>query len=187
MSSRQRLLPAGSIWPCLPTKVYTLPSGALWIHEIKHDGFRVIARKNGDGVRLYSRPGNDLTDRFPRIVGALSRLRSRSGTIDGETVVCDDKGVASFDRIRHRHHDRDVFLHAFELIELDGDDLRRDRLQVCKATLESMLAKAGPGVRFNEHLEGDGPTVFAHACKMWLEGIARTRFTARDARPIGSR
>jgi bifunctional non-homologous end joining protein LigD len=64
-----------------------------------------------------------------------------------------------------------VFLYAFDLIELNGDDLRRDPLEVRKATLRSMLAKAGLGLRFNEHLEGDGPTVFAHACKMELEGI----------------
>jgi bifunctional non-homologous end joining protein LigD len=66
-------------------------------------------------------------------------------------------------------------LYAFDLIELNGDDLRRDPLQVRKATLRSMLAKAGLGLRFNEHIEGDGPTVFAHACKMGLEGIVSKR------------
>jgi len=69
----------------------------------------------------------------------------------------------------HRYNDR-AFLYAFDLIELNGDDLRRDPLEVRKATLRSMLAKAGLGLRFNEHLEGDGPTVFAHACKLGLEG-----------------
>jgi ATP-dependent DNA ligase len=64
----QRTLPAGFIAPCLPTKTTKLPSGSQWLHEIKHDGFRLIARKNGSGVRLYSRPGNDLTHRFPLIV-----------------------------------------------------------------------------------------------------------------------
>jgi bifunctional non-homologous end joining protein LigD len=61
----QRALPAGFIAPCLPTKTDKLPSGGQWLHEIKHDGFRIIARKNGPRVRLYSRPGNDLTRRFP--------------------------------------------------------------------------------------------------------------------------
>ena len=74
----QPTFPAGFIAPCLPTKTDKLPSGSQWLHEIKHDGFRVIARKNGAQVRLYSRPGNDLTHRFPLIVDALSRLRSRS-------------------------------------------------------------------------------------------------------------
>jgi bifunctional non-homologous end joining protein LigD len=175
MLARPRTLPTGFIAPCLPTKAHTLPSGGLWLHEIKHDGFRIIARKDGDRVRLYSRPGNDMTRRFSLIVEAIARLRSRSCIIDGEAVACDDNGLASFERIRYRQHDGDVFLYAFDLIELNGDDLRRDPLEVRKATLRSMLAKAGLGLRFNEHLEGDGPTVFAHACKMGLEGIVSKR------------
>jgi bifunctional non-homologous end joining protein LigD len=171
----QRTLSAGFIAPCLPTNAHTLPSGGLWLHEIKHDGFRIIARKDGQRVRLYSRPGNDFTRRFPLIVETLARLRSRSCIIDGEVVVCGDNGVASFDRIRYRRHDGDAFFYAFDLIELNGDDLRRDPLEVRKATLRSMLAKTGLGLRFNEHMEGDGPTVFAHACKLSLEGIVSKR------------
>jgi ATP dependent DNA ligase domain len=78
MSLRPGTLAAGFVWPCLPTKTHEPPSGGLWIHEIKHDGFRIIARKNGARVRLYSRPGNDLTRRFPLIVETLARLRLRS-------------------------------------------------------------------------------------------------------------
>src|SRR6516162_6328806 len=74
-----RPLAAGFIAPCLPTKTDKLPSGSQWLHEIKHDGFRVIARKKGAQVRLYSRPGNDLTRRFPLIVETLARLRSDLG------------------------------------------------------------------------------------------------------------
>jgi bifunctional non-homologous end joining protein LigD len=171
----QRTLPAGFIAPCLPTKTDTLPSGSLWLHEIKHDGFRIIARKDGVRVRLHSRPGNDLTRRFPLIVETLARLRSRSCIIDGEAVACDENGVASFNLIRYRRHDDSTFLYAFDLIELNGDDLRRDPLEVRKATLASIVAKARPGIRLNEHMEGDGPTVFAHACKMGLEGIVSKR------------
>jgi bifunctional non-homologous end joining protein LigD len=171
----QRTLPAGFIAPCLPTKTDTLPSGGLWIHEIKHDGFRVIARKTDAQVRLYSRPGNDLTRRFPLIVETLARLRSRSCIIDGEAVACGDNGVAAFNLIRYRRHDDSTFLYAFDIIELNGDDLRRDPLEVRKATLASIVAKASPGIRFNEHIEGDGPTVFVHACKLGLEGIVSKR------------
>jgi ATP-dependent DNA ligase len=89
----QPTLPAGFIAPCLPTKPDKLPSGSLWLHEIKHDGFRIIARKDGPRVRLYSRPGNDLTRRFPLIVETLARVRSRSCIIDGEAVACDDNGA----------------------------------------------------------------------------------------------
>jgi bifunctional non-homologous end joining protein LigD len=90
-----RTPPAGFITPCLPTKTDMLPSGDRWLHEIKHDGFRVIARKDGDRVRLYSRPGNDMTRRFPLIAEAMTGLRSRSCIIDGEAVACDDNGLAS--------------------------------------------------------------------------------------------
>ena len=128
---RMRTLPAGFIAPCLPIKTDTLPSGGQWLHEIKHDGFRVIARKNGAQVRLYSRPGNDLTHRFPLIVETLARLRSRSCIIDGEAVACDDNGIASFNLIRYRRHDDSTFLYAFDLIELNGDDLRRDPPVLC--------------------------------------------------------
>jgi ATP-dependent DNA ligase len=82
----QRTLPAGFIAPCLPMKADKLPSGSGWLHEIKHDGFRVIARKMGAHVRLYSRPGNDLTSRFSLIVETLARLRSRSCIIDGRRL-----------------------------------------------------------------------------------------------------
>src|SRR6478672_12179028 len=105
MLSRPRTLPAGFIQPCLPTKAPRPPSGGMWLHEIKHDGSRVIARKQDARVRLYSRPGNDLTERFPLIVEALARLRSRSCIIDGEAVCCGDDSVPSFDRIRYRRHD----------------------------------------------------------------------------------
>ena len=114
--------------------------------------------------------------RFPLIVEALAQLRSRSCIIDGEAVACGEDGIASFDRIRYRRHDADVFLYAFDLIELDGDDLRREPLAVRKATLASLLARAAPGLRLNEHLEEqDGPLVFAHACKLGLEGIVSKR------------
>jgi bifunctional non-homologous end joining protein LigD len=106
---RMPILPAGFVAPCLLTKTDTLPSGSVWLHEIKHDGFCIIARKDGAQVTLYSRPGNNFSRRFPLIIEALASLRSRSCTIDGEAVACGDNGVASFDRIRYRRHDGDVF------------------------------------------------------------------------------
>ena len=149
------------------------------MHEIKHDGIRCIARKNGTHARLYSRTGNDLTYRFSLIVEALARLRCRSCIIDGEAVVCDEHGMARFDRIRYRRHDGDAFIYAFDLIELDGEDLRREPLAVRKATLASLLSRP-TGFRLNEHLEhDDGAEVFAHACRMGLEGIVSKRKDSR--------
>jgi bifunctional non-homologous end joining protein LigD len=83
--------------------------------------------------------------------------------------------VSSFDLVRHHRANERIFLYAFDLIELNGDDLRRDLLAGRKATLEMILAKAGPGLGFNEHMEGDGEPVFRHACKMGLEGIVSKR------------
>jgi bifunctional non-homologous end joining protein LigD len=124
------ILAAGFVWPCLPVSAPKPPAGRDWLHEIKHDGFRVIARKTGKRVKLYSRPGNDLTYRFPLIVEAMAKLRVRSCIIDGEGVACDEDGLSSFDRIRYRQNDESVFMWAFDLIELDGDDLRLDPLEV---------------------------------------------------------
>jgi ATP-dependent DNA ligase len=177
----QRTLPAGFIAPCLPTKIEKLPSGSQWLHEIKHDGFRIIARKTGAQVRLYSRPGNDLTRRFPLIVETLARLRSRSCIIDGEAVACDDNGVASFDLVRHHRANESIFLYAFDLIELNGDDLRRDPLEVRKATLASVMAKARPGIRFSS-----SPMPASLAWKASSRS-ARTPPTVPAARPIGSK
>jgi bifunctional non-homologous end joining protein LigD len=126
-------------------------------------------------VRLYSRPGHDLTYRFPLIVESLARLRSHSCIIDGEAVACDESGVPSFERIRYRRHDTSVFLYAFDLIELNGDDLHRDPLEVRKTTLATVLTGASHGIWYNDHAEGDGETVFRHACKLGLEGIVSKR------------
>ncbi len=100
-----------------PNRLDEMP---LWqrrpcLREIKWDGFRVIACKQGKQVRLYSRPGNDLTYSFPLIVEALSRLKARSCILDGEAVACGPDGTAYFDWIRYRRHDADVFMWAFDL------------------------------------------------------------------------
>jgi bifunctional non-homologous end joining protein LigD len=102
-------------------------------------------------------------------------LRSRSRVIDGEAVACGDDGIALFERIRYRRHDVSVFMWAFDILELNGDDLRREPLERRKATLARLLARAGHGVQLNEHLEAEGPLVFEHACRMGLEGIVSKR------------
>ena len=100
---RERTRPGlGIIEPCLPSPVKVPPSGPGWIHEIKHDGFRIMARRDGAGVRLITRAGNDFSGRFPFIAIAVSHLPVRSCLIDGEAIVCDEDGLAVFDLIR-RH------------------------------------------------------------------------------------
>jgi ATP-dependent DNA ligase len=95
-------------------------------------------------VRLYSRPGNDLTYRFPLIVETLKRLRSRSCIIDGEAVACDENGVTSFNRVRYRRHDESIFLYTFDLIELENNRGTRARHGVLNMASTSMPSPCGP-------------------------------------------
>jgi hypothetical protein len=99
-SSAPSRRPEGFIEPCLPTLGQTVPAGPQWAYEIKHDGFRFICRRDGDRVRVFSRRGNDYTDRVPTIAKALAALRVKSVTLDGEGVVCREDGVSDFDRLR---------------------------------------------------------------------------------------
>jgi bifunctional non-homologous end joining protein LigD len=130
----------------------------------------------------------------PAITAALAALRVKSITLDGEGVVCDANGVSDFDRLRAavgRLGSRDAFLYAFDLLEINGTDLRRDAWHVRRATLASLLRKAGKSIRLSEHIDGaDGEAVFQHACAMGLEGSspsAATGLIDPGARPIGSR
>jgi bifunctional non-homologous end joining protein LigD len=177
---RDVTLPAGFISPCLPMTAPSPPSGPLWLHEIKHDGLRIIARTDGRRVRLYSRTGDDLSQRFPLIVEAMARLPAC--TIDGEAIACDDAGSSSFELLQGRLRDDRVFLYAFDLIELDGKDRRRDALAHRKVDLSRLLADAGAGVLANKWADGtelNGPSLFKHACSLGLEGIVSKRKDSR--------
>ena len=132
------------IEPCLPSPADRPPSGSNWIHEIKHDGYRLMARRDSVGIRLITRRGNDWSDRFPLVVEAVNHLKVRSCLIDGEVVCCDERGLARFDVLRRRRNEVEGFLYAFDLLELDGTDLRREPLEVRKATLASILRKSRP-------------------------------------------
>jgi ATP-dependent DNA ligase len=84
------------IEPCLPSPADKPPSGSNWIHEIKHDGFRLMARRDPVGIRLLTRNGNDWSARFPLVVEAVNHLKVRSCLIDGEVVCCNERGMAAF-------------------------------------------------------------------------------------------
>jgi ATP-dependent DNA ligase len=169
--SPRKTAPVGFVEPCIPTLAAKPPAGPQWIHEIKHDGYRMIAHKQAGRVRLFTRRGYDWTDRYPRIVAAVAALRANSVTIDGEGVYCDESGLSVFDDLHSRRHDDRVLLYAFDLLELDGEDIRPLALHARKAQLETLLAKAPAGIQYNEHVGGDGAVVFAHACMLGLEGI----------------
>src|SRR5690349_7864716 len=136
------------IEPCLPSPADCPPSGPNWIHEIKLDGFRMMVRRDPAGVRLLTRNGHDWTGRFPRIAAAAEALRARS------FLTCDGDGLPVFDRLRYRRQDGRVFLFAFDLLELNGRDLRREPLEVRKSALAGVLRrmKAWAGIQLNEAL-----------------------------------
>ena len=139
MSLRERTRPLGIIEPCLPSPAKATPSGPGWIHEIKHDGFRIMARHDTAGVRLITRHRNDFTDRFPFIATAVKALPARSCVIDGEAIVCDENGLAVFDLIRGHGSNASAVLCAFDLLELDGKDLRRRPIEERKDLLAKLL------------------------------------------------
>ena len=168
------------IEPCLPSPADRPPSGSNWIHEIKHDGYRLMARRDPVGIRLITRRGNDWSARFPLVVEAVNHLKVRSCLIDGEVVCCDDRGLARFDVLRHRSNEANAFLYAFDLLELDGADLRREPIEVRKATLGQHPAEEPTG-RAAERAPGHdcGLTVFQHACQLGCEGIVSKRLGSR--------
>jgi bifunctional non-homologous end joining protein LigD len=111
----------GFIEPCLPTVALRPPAGDLWLHEIKHDGYRLMVRRNGERVCIYTRRGADWTHRFPLIVDAALRIKAKSFYVDGEGVVCREDGLPVFDLLHSKAYDEDCLLYAFDLIELNGD------------------------------------------------------------------
>src|SRR5947209_4955872 len=164
--------PAGFIEPCIPTRADKPPVGPDWVHEIKHDGYRMIVRKTVDRVRLFTRRGYDWTDRFLLIREAVAGLRSSALVLDGEAVCCATDGTANFDLLHSQAHNDRVFLYAFDLLELGGVDLRIESLEERRGRLQVLLRNVDhPGVQYNEHIEGGGATVLEHACKLGFEGI----------------
>src|SRR5262249_24275598 len=131
----------GIIEPCLPSSAKAPPPGPGWIHEIKHDGFRILARRDSTGVQLITRAGNDFSTRFPFIAMAVAKLPVRSCLIDGEAIVCVENGLAVFELIRRHGAHASAVLSAFDLLELDGKDLRREPIERRKALLAKLLKR----------------------------------------------
>jgi len=173
---RERSRPkAAFIEPCLPSPGKRPPAGPGWIHEIKRDGFRIMARRDGAGVRLLTRKGNDFSRRFPLVAAALAALPVRSCLIDGEAIVTDQKGLAVFDLIRGHQPNAAAVLCAFDLLELDGEDLRREPIETRKSTLKSLLRGKHAGIAFNAHFIANGAIVYRQACALGCEGIVSKR------------
>src|SRR4029453_10982918 len=127
--------------PCIPTPGKQVPVGPNWIHEIKHDGYRLIVQRDGARVRLFTRNGNDWTARYHLIVQAALKNRQTSFVIDGEAVLLGVDGISDFNGLHSRRHDDEVQLYAFDILAREGDDLRKLALHPRKNNLASLLRR----------------------------------------------
>jgi bifunctional non-homologous end joining protein LigD len=132
--------------PCIPTRSTKVPTGKDWLHEIKHDGYRLIVQRGGKRVRLFTRNGYDWTARYPLIVKAALRNRSSSFVIDGEAVLLGVDGISDFNGLHSRRHDDEVQVYAFDVLALDGEDLRKLPLTMRKTNLARLLARRPDGI-----------------------------------------
>jgi bifunctional non-homologous end joining protein LigD len=168
--------------PSLPTAVETAPSGADWVHEIKYDGYRVQVRIENGRVALLTRKGLDWTERFPAVAKAAASLPVKAALIDAEVVVQTEAGVASFTALVDalKTGKGDLVLYVFDLLHLDGFDLRGAPLRDRKAALAKIIAaKDVDGrIRFSDHLPGDGAIIFRHASRLGLEGIVSKKLSS---------
>jgi ATP-dependent DNA ligase len=175
---RSGLAPVSFIDPCLPMRVEKAPSAEGWVHEIKHDGFRLQIHARKSRVRLYTMTGVDWTERYPWIVEDASRIKGFA-IIDAEGVIAGENGITDFDKLGQRVHDASAFAYAFDVMMIDGDDIRALPIEDRRAKLEKLMSRVKPGLRLSEQIEGDGPTIYAHACKLGLEGIVSKRVGSR--------
>jgi ATP-dependent DNA ligase len=152
------------------------PAGPDWLHEIKHDGYRLIVQREGKRVRLFTRNGYDWTDRYPLIVEAALKNRTTSFVIDGEAVLLGVDGISDFNGLHGRRHDGEVQLYAFDVLALDGEDLRKLPLHLRKNHLARLLARRPEGIFVSDFEHGEiGPHLFRKACEFGLEGLVSKR------------
>jgi len=167
--------PAGIPKPCIPTKADTVPTGPLWLHELKHDGYRLMVRRSGEVVQVITRGGYDWTSRYPAIVAAALRLPAKHFVLDGEGVVEGEGGLPDFALLHSRQHDRRCHLVAFDLMQLGSRNLVALPLVQRKSLLAELLEGSAGGIVYAEHLDGDGAEIFAQACRLGCEGIVSKR------------
>jgi len=157
--------------PCIPTRGTKVPAGPDWLHEIKHDGYRLIVQREDKRVRLFTRNGHDWSDRYPLIREAALRNRNNSFVIDGEAVLLGVDGISDFDGLHSRKHDDEVQFYAFDCL-VSGEDVRKLPLTMRKANLSRLLARRVDGIFLADFEQGEiGPDLYRHACLMGLEGL----------------
>jgi bifunctional non-homologous end joining protein LigD len=176
-----------AVEPELCTLVERPPDGDDWLHEMKLDGYRIIATVAHGKVTLRTRRGNDWTEQFSPIAAALSDLPLREAILDGEVTVLDASGVSRFQALQNvlsRAGRGQLVYYAFDLLHVDGWDVRGVALEERKRLLAAVLEGAPPCLRYADHVEGRGPDFFAKACENGLEGVVSKR---RDSVYVGAR
>ena len=166
------------IAPQLATLVAAPPPGDAWVHEIKLDGYRILLRVARGRVRLLTRNRQDWTERFPAVAEAAARLPVKEALLDGEIVVFDAAGVSSFQALQQavgRGAGRSLVYVAFDLLFLDGRDLRPEPLLARKKELARLLEGRRGALRYSEHFDEPGQKAYERACRMALEGIVSKR------------
>ncbi|WP_371259241.1 DNA ligase [Bradyrhizobium sp. WSM1743] len=139
---------------------------------MKHDGYRMLVIRENGRVRLLSRNGTDWTKRYPRIVEAALKNRQRHFVVDGEAVILGGDGISDFNALHSRKHDHEVQLYAFDILAVEGDDLRSLPLHMRKTNLEQLLARQPDGITVAPFERGEiGPDLFRAACRMGLERL----------------
>ncbi|MBP0115345.1 non-homologous end-joining DNA ligase [Bradyrhizobium vignae] len=161
----------GFVEPALASSIEKVPSGARWIHEIKFDGYRVQVHLANQAITIFTRRGHDWTKRFRKAADDAWHIKAGSAIIDGEIVVPAADGSTDFSVLQNelKGSSKSIVLVAFDLLYLNGRDIRKEPLLRRKAELRKIIA--GSDVQFSESFEIGGKAMFAHACKLGLEGV----------------
>jgi bifunctional non-homologous end joining protein LigD len=161
----------GFVQPAFATKIGKVPTGGRWIHEIKFDGYRVQLHIANDDTKVFTRRGNDWTKRFRKIAADAYLINAGSAIIDGEIVVPAADGTTDFSVLQNERRGKStkIVMVAFDLLYLNGQDLRKLPLLERKALLQKLIAKTA--IQFSESFDLDGREMFKHACKSGLEGV----------------
>jgi bifunctional non-homologous end joining protein LigD len=174
----------GFIEPALASPIEKVPSGARWIHEIKFDGYRVQVHLANEAIKIFTRRGHDWTHRFKKVANDAWHIKAGSAIVDGEIVVPAADGSTDFSVLQNelKGKSTSIVLIAFDLMYLNGRDIRKEPLVRRKAELKKIIA--GTDVQFSESFEIEGSEMFAHACKLGLEGVVSK---VRDSAYAGGR
>lgn len=161
----------GFVEPALASSIEKVPSGARWIHEIKFDGYRVQVHLANEALKVFTRRGHDWTNRFKKVANDAWHIKAGSAILDGEVVVPAADGTTDFSVLQNelKGQSTSIVLVAFDLLYLNGRDLRKLPLFQRKTELKKIIA--GTDVQFSESFEIEGREIFAHACKVGLEGV----------------